>query len=186
MEDKKVKGTMLIDFVRTIRANKDKDWNKYLKPEDWDIINSLILPAKWYPYELYNRCGNAAFELIGKGNLETARYNGQLVAKKLFEGTYKSVISTGDPLKGLNQYVLMYSSFFNFASLKFKKLGEKHVEIQHDHNPDDAGNIESYCHQLVGILETIVQMTDGKDCKINFGTKEWEGAPETIFEITWQ
>jgi hypothetical protein len=45
MSDEKVKGTMMIDQVRMIRGNKDKDWNKYLKPEDWNIINTKILPS---------------------------------------------------------------------------------------------------------------------------------------------
>ena len=45
MSDEKVKGTMMIDQVRMIRGNKDKDWNKYLKPEDWNKINTKILPS---------------------------------------------------------------------------------------------------------------------------------------------
>jgi len=44
MSDEKVKGTMMIDQVRMIRGNKDKDWNKYLKPEDWNIINTKFFP----------------------------------------------------------------------------------------------------------------------------------------------
>ena len=44
MSDEKVKGIMLVDQVRMIRGNKDKDWNKYLKPEDWNIINRNDTP----------------------------------------------------------------------------------------------------------------------------------------------
>ena len=56
MSDEKVKGTMMIDQVRMIRGNKDKDWNKYLKPEDWNIIKGMILPAAWYPYHQISPC----------------------------------------------------------------------------------------------------------------------------------
>ena len=67
MSDQKVKGTMLIDQVRMIRGNKDKDWNKYLTPEDLNIIKGRVLPAAWYPLETYKRCGRAVFQLLAGG-----------------------------------------------------------------------------------------------------------------------
>ena len=42
MEEKMVKGTMVLDFVKMVKAHKNLDWNKHLKPEDWEIINSIV------------------------------------------------------------------------------------------------------------------------------------------------
>lgn len=185
MADKQVKGTMLLDFVRIIRSNKGMDWNKHLKPEDWEVINSLVLPTKWYPFEFYLRCAMASFILLAKGKLETARLNGRFMAKSLFESTYKSIVNSKNPMKGLNQFVLTYGSFFNFSSLKFEEVEEKHAKIHHDY---DTGKdvIMPYCHQLMGMFDTLVQMTGGKNHNITFSAKQWEGAPSTIFDITWQ
>jgi hypothetical protein len=59
LNDKKVKGSILVDFVRMIRNFKNLDWNRYLKPEDWEVINSLILSTKWYPLGTYSKCSYA-------------------------------------------------------------------------------------------------------------------------------
>lgn len=184
MDDKKVKGSMLVDFVRMIRSFKDLDWNRYLKPEDWDTINGLILSSKWYPFELYSRCSNAAFELLGKGNLQNARANGQMMAKQLFEITYKSMVQGKHPAEALQQFVGTYSSFFNFSMLKFEAVAGTHVKIHHDYDARDKRNIP-YCHQLQGMLETLVQMTGGKNGKVEIIAKQWEGAPATTFDISW-
>jgi uncharacterized protein (TIGR02265 family) len=185
MSEKQVKGTMLIDFVRIIRSKKNLDWNKHLKPEDWETINSLILPTKWYPFELYLRCAMASFLLLAKGNLETARLNGQVMAKSLFETTYKSIINSKDPKRGLKQFVLTYGSFFNFSSLKYEEVDEKHAKIHHEY---DTGKdaIIPYCHQLMGMFDMLVQMTGGKNHNVTLSSQQWEGAPATTFDITWQ
>lgn len=39
MDQRHVKGTMLVDFVRMIRANKDRNWDAYLEEGDWETIN---------------------------------------------------------------------------------------------------------------------------------------------------
>jgi hypothetical protein len=185
MDDKMVKGTMLINFARMIRSNKNLNWNRYLKPEDWEIVNTLVLPSKWYPFETYLRCAMASFQLLGNGKLETARLSGQLMGKNLFETTYRSIITTKDPLQGLKKFVLTYVSFFNFSSLKFDKIEEKHVQI---HNNYDTGKeaIVPYCHQLMGVFDSLIEITGGQNHKIWLSAKQWEGAPTTTFDITWQ
>jgi len=78
MDEKRVKGTLLLDYVCMIRANKDKDWQKYLKPEDWEIINGRILPSLWYPYETFERAGMATFYVLGGGNFDAVRAWGKI------------------------------------------------------------------------------------------------------------
>jgi uncharacterized protein (TIGR02265 family) len=184
MDEKKVKGTMLIDLVRMIRLNKDKDWNKHLKPEDWDIINSLILPTKWYPLDFFSRCGLATFNVLAEGKLELSRFNGRMTAKTLFTNTYKSVVDSKDPMKGLTQFVTIYGAFFNFSSLKLEKLDKNHAKIHHDYDAGDQSNL-AYAHQLMGMLDTLIEMNGAKNPKITLSAKQWEGAPATTFDITW-
>lgn len=47
MDELKVKGTVLLDYVRLIKAVKDKNWDKYLTDADKQIINGRILPSLW-------------------------------------------------------------------------------------------------------------------------------------------
>jgi len=137
MSDEKVKGTMMIDQVRMIRGNKDKDWNKYLKPEDWNIINTKILPSAWYPLDTYKRCGNATFQLLAGGNTELTRLRGRIRGKELFETTYKHIISEHDPMKALGSFVILYEQLFNFSFLEFKEIGAKHACVSHHYDPSD-------------------------------------------------
>lgn len=185
MDDRKVKGTMVLDYARMIRSNKQLGWDKYLQPEDWDIINAKILPASWYPFEFFNRCAIASFQLLAKGNLDLARSDGQRMGKRLFETTYKIFVQTKDPARALNQFVSTYSGLFNFSVLRFKQVGPDHVKIHFSYDGPDKDTIP-YTHQLQGMLETLVEMSDGKNGKVDIASKQWQGAPESVFDITWQ
>jgi uncharacterized protein (TIGR02265 family) len=185
MDDRKAKGTMFLDFVKMIKANKHLDWGKYLQPGDWDVIDSIILPSKWYPFDVYYRCSMAVFDLIGKGSLEAAHANGRMMGEKLFETTYRSVVQRKDPMLGLSQFVATYGALFNFSRMHMEKLGPKHCRIFHDYDAKDKANI-AYCHQLKGIFEVLLQKADGKNGKVMIGTKQWENAPSTAFDISWE
>lgn len=127
---------MLIDYVRMIRSNKKLDWDAYMQPEDWDIIDSIILSAKWYPFDFYSRLGWAAFNVVGKGDLEMARLNGQIMAQTLFETTYVSLVKIQDPHQALRKFVLTYSSFFNFSSLQFEEVDSNKVKVHHEYSSE--------------------------------------------------
>jgi hypothetical protein len=79
----------------------------------------------------------------------------------------------------------MYELLFNFSTLKFEKVGEKHAVLHHDYDPNDPTNVP-YCHMLLGHLEILVEMTGRKQVQIAFTSKQWEGDPVTTFDITWE
>ena len=185
MADRKVKGTMMLDLVRMIRANKKMDWNKYLKPGDREFIDSMILQSKWYPMEIYQRFGWILFQTLAGGNLELVRLRGRERGRELFTDIYKSIIADHDPMKALNKLVTIYSSLFNFSSLTFENSGEKHAKVYHDYDPKDPANVP-YCHQLMGHFDTLVELTGGRNARINLTARQWDGAPKTVFDITWQ
>jgi len=185
MADRKVKGTMVVDHVRMIRANKGRDWDKYLKPQDWEIVNGRILPSMWYPLETYQRCGWATYQVLAGGNLDLVRLRGRIRGKELFEDIYKNIVIDQNPMKALDRFVIIYGQLFNFSTLEFEKVGEKHARIHHDYDPNDPGSLP-YCYQLMGHFDTLIEMTGGKNVKIELIAKQWEGAPETIFNITWE
>ncbi|HUT52970.1 MAG TPA: hypothetical protein VM658_06235 [bacterium] len=185
MEARKVKGTMLLDMVRMIRGNKDRDWDKYLKPEDWEVINSMILASAWYPLEIYQRCGRACFQVLAQGKPELAQLRGKIRGKELFQNIYKNLLSVADPMQALKSFVSIYGRLFNFSTLSFEKAGDKHAVVRHDYDPDDPGNVP-YCYTMMGHLEVLIEMTGGKDVKIVLTSKQWEKDPVTTFDIRWE
>ncbi len=185
MGEKMAKGSMLIEFIRIIRSFKDLDWNKYLKPEDWDIINSIVLPSKWYPFEFYYRCSFATYKLLAQGKLENAHAYGQAMAKNLVQNTYKSMVQNKDSNQALSQFVSIYGGLFNFGVLKLEKVDSKKVKIHLNYIGDKEG-VSAYCFQLKGMLETLIEASGGKGGKVNISAKQWEGAPATTFDVTWE
>lgn len=185
MTERKVKGSMLMDQVRLIRNNKDRDWDKYIEPEDWEIIKGTILPSKWYPLELYRKFGWATFNVLAEGRVDLVRLRGLARGRELFGDIYKNVVVDNNPMESLNRFVTVYGLLFNFSTLKFEKVGDKHARVLHDYDPEDPTNIP-YCHQLMGHLDALIEMTGGKNIKNEIIEKQWEKAPATIFDITWE
>jgi hypothetical protein len=185
MSDKKVKGTVLLDQVRMIRGNRDKDWNQYLKPEDWQIINGRILPSVWYPLELYQRCGWAVFKLIAGGNLDLVRAYGRIRGKELFGDIYKAVILSQDPEKALERYNIISTQMYNFLKIKSEKVGEKHLQVTISYDRNDQ-TYEVHIYQVWGQFEQLLEMAGGKNVKVALIAREWKGDPNTIFDIRWE
>ncbi len=185
MEEKQVKGTMLLDYVRMIRGNKDKDWDKYLQPEDWEIINGRILSSMWYPYENFQRIGLAVFHEISGGNLETVRIYGKLYWKNLLASVYKAVLGDRNPFMCLDRFAILRGQFFSFATHEIKKIGEKHAHAVITVGEVDPG-LEPYCAQLAGGFDAIMEHADAENPKIETIEKEWKGALATVFDIVWE
>ena len=185
MEDRRVKGTLILDYVRMVRRNKDKDWNKYLKPEDWEIINGRILPSLWYPYETYKRAGWAAFHLIAGGNYDLVHAWGKISVDLLTKGPYKSIISDQNPLRALEGFVNLRRQFFNFAAMEFEKVGEKYAKILFAGAPDDPV-MEAFNSQMTGAFEKLVELTGGKNPKVSFKATIRDGSTSTEFHIKWE
>jgi hypothetical protein len=186
LADRKVKGSMLVDFVRMIRANKSQNWNDYLKPEDWEIINKRILPSLWYPVEIFTRCGWAIFKIMAQGNLDLTRMSGRMQGKKLFETVYKAVVISQDTIATLNRFVVVYNQFFNFSSFRFEDAGKNHVRLHDDYDGSHDPGMVPFCQNMMGMLDILIEMTGGKNVKIELKAKQWQGAPTTIFDITWE
>ena len=184
MDQQHVKGTMLADMVRMIRANKDRNWHDYLEEGDWEIVNGRVFPAKWYPLEVFQRLGYATFKVLAGGDLATVRMFGKMRGEVLFGEVYTSALTVQDPARALNHYTKIYKSLFDFSTIEFEQVGSNHVIITHDYDPDDEANTP-YCYLMMGYFDALIEMTGGTNGHIDLTSKQWEGAPTTVFDITW-
>ena len=188
----KVKGTVLLDYVRLIRANSDKNWDKYLEKEDWDIINGRILASLWYPYDIYVRCGKAVFYEIAGGNLNIVRQFGRFNADTLFKGTYKGILELvvsrgGGVIRFAEHYAAMAPTLYNFAKVSVDKVSEKkaklHVKV--DLDPTHV-LIEPFFNQFSGTVERLVELAGGKNVKVSYSTKLEERDLCAELDISWE
>ena len=184
--EEKVKGVMLLPYQELIKANPSLDWDKFLKKEDWDIIRSRILNL-WYPFATFERCGLAAFDLIAKRNFKAVRIWAKKSATQIFN-IYKMIVEAGNSISGISNLLTIRSVLFNFNlfETEVEKITAQHIKISSVAKVKIEEGIEAFTWQLMGWFDYIIEQTGGKNPKIEILAKQWEGAPKTILDITWQ
>ncbi len=190
MIEGKVKGALLIDYVRIIRANKDMPWDEYLKEGDMTLVNGQVIPSTWYPLDAFERIGYAIFMLLGKGDLKVAKAFGALTMQETFHKIYQNVIfKDQDPVSVLNKFVVLRKQFIKFSdpeleSLKLEKLDDNKVRLILK-APEPSKYIEPYAHQITGGFEKLMDMIGIKDAKVSIIKIQSETEPASEIEVTW-
>jgi len=178
----KAKGTVLVGFVKTIKADKSGVYDKYLTAEDKTIISQKILPNIWYPYETFRRCFNAVFEVIAKKDLEQVRNWGKLYGQAIMSDLYKGVLKKDDPIGYLKNSQVFIRNFFDFGRVEVVVEGENQILLKLiDFDPQFAP-----VHYMIrGWMERTAELCGAKDLKVEFVTKGWEGDPHSSIRLSW-
>jgi hypothetical protein len=186
-----VKGSMLMEVVRLIRANKDLNWDKHLTSEEINFADSKILPSNWYPLELYEHMSGAVLMEVGKGDLKNAWTWGRFIVGELVGKTYKNLFQGLDVMAAARKFVFFHRQFFkfddpNFEPLRLEVLSENEINI-HVRTPLTGDRlIEPNSHQTAGSFERLVEFFGGKNPGLEFLEKQWEGAEATVIKVTWE
>jgi hypothetical protein len=178
-----VKGTMVLDIVKTIHGFQDKPWDQYLSREAQDLLQQRILASAWYPYEPVINCLNAVYRLIGGNNPENARAWGRINGQQLFETAYKNLLMPGDPMESMKKLNILSATFFKGFVHASKELGPRHFEVQ---TFDDDPRTEAIYYLIQGWIDVLVENAGGKNAKVLIIQKHWEGNESTIIDIRWE
>lgn len=172
-----VKGTVIMDYVKAVRSNPDKDWGRYLKEEDWDIINGKVLPSNWYPYDFFRRVGFALFKELAQSNLDAVRFFGKINIRNTLK-IYQEVLVAGDPVASAEKFALLRRNFIKAdADTRLADHGDgwlKYVVVPPS-DEKDAEALNAFCYQIAGNLEGIVEETGGKVLGVEVTATESEG-----------
>ncbi len=180
----RVKGTMILDYVRIIRANRDKDWSQYLTPEDWELIDGQILPSNWYSYESFRRIAFGVYKVIAGGNLQTAQSFGRFTIRNQLE-VYKNLLVPGDPVASVDMLARLRRTFFEGeadAGIIAHGKGWLDFEVVAASLADEKEPLQAYCHLLAGIMLELVEQAGGKNAKTQVSPKP--GGAE--IKLTWE
>jgi len=188
MAGKCVKGTLMVDYVKMIKANPKLNWQDFLKPEDWNIIEGRILPSVWYPFDTFQRCGVAIFKIIAKSNVAVAKLWGKLRAEELFTVTYKSLGESPDPISAIKKYIAIRTTFtnFNMFEMEIEEIGPAHIKIKSKSVEARHEGNEAFTWQVIGSVEKLIELTGGKNVKVTILAREWQGDKYTISEWSWE
>jgi len=168
---KTVKGTWLVDYVKLLnnflKSNpQDREkFNELLKPGDWKYIKEMILPSSKYPYEFFQRLGNAIFIIIAQSNLETTRSFGHLVLENLLQ-TYKSILIPNQQIESLRKFLSFHEAYFKEVSSRaiLIESAEHSAKIKLNLIPEDKQfpASKAFAYQLGGSFEALVAKAGGK------------------------
>jgi uncharacterized protein (TIGR02265 family) len=178
----KVKGTVLVDFVKTIRGDKTGVYDSYLTPADKEIISSRILPSAWYPFDTFKNCFQAVVRVLADNDMEKVRQWGRLYGENIITSVYKGMIKDGQPMEMLEKYRTYIQSFFDFGEFDLERLADNHAVIIMTGFGED---FPSQYYMMAGWIERSLELSGAKDIKSEFVAKTWEGAPDTRLDIKW-
>jgi hypothetical protein len=179
---KRVKGTVLVDFVKSIKANKSGVYDKFLAAEDKSIISQRILPSAWYPYETFRRCFNAVFEVDAKRNLETVKNWGVLYGQKIMTDLYKGLLKQGEPLDSLKKYQVYIRNFFDFG--KIEVIEEKPHQVLVKVIDFDSDFAPLY-YMFYGWMERTMVLCGAKNLLSEIVSRSWQDPIDTVFRFRW-
>ncbi len=186
-----VKGSLLLEVARLIRANKDRDWTKYLTERDLEIVHSQILPSSWYPLDTYERAELAIFKEIGREKLENARTWGRFAMDDMIKTVYQNLVEEQEPMQTLQRFALFRRQLFKFPdpafqTIEFKDLGPNHsqVIIRLGH---PLKEFEVYSYQSMGMFERLVELAGGKEVRVVTVDHNWDlPIPYAVLDLSWK
>jgi hypothetical protein len=178
----------MADYARMIKANPKLNWNKYLKPEDWEVIEGKILESVWYPFDTFSRCGVAIFKIIAQGKLELVKLWGKARADYLFTQIYRSLGDSPNPIIALKKYIGLRKTLTNFDmfEMELEEISPNHIKIKSKSVEQKNEGNEPFTWQIAGAIEKLIELTGGKKPKFKILAKEWAGDTHTISEWTWE
>src|SRR5687767_4482751 len=99
----RVKGLLFVDYVRMLRAHRDRSWGDYLQPEDQPFLQQTIDPSGWYPMETFERLGIAILQTVAGGDLGLVRHWGRFSVAHV-AGILDTIVVPEDPRESLMRF----------------------------------------------------------------------------------
>lgn len=178
----RVKGSMLVDFVKNIRASKSGAYQDRLTDQDREVISGRIIPSAWYPFETYKNCFNAVVDVEAGGDMKKVTEWGRIYGEAIVTALYKGVIKTGNPCETLKRYDMFWPNFFDFGKVETTIDSDTEARMTiRDFDPD----FEALYYMIRGWIERSVELAGGKNVEIVLLSRSWEGDPETSIRISW-
>ncbi len=181
---KKIKGTTLVDVVKTIKSLGDLPWDECLSDEAKQLVSERILASQWYDFAPALSCIQAIYKLVGQENPELARQWAKTNSRRVVEDTYKGIASTKDPDSALMKFSTMAkSNLVKGLDFESEKVGDRHYRLT---LIDDDPGTEVIYYFIQGWLEMLLEVNGVINYNVRFIQKHWEGSPKTIMDLEWK
>jgi hypothetical protein len=178
-----VKGTLFVDYVRMLRAEKNTDWSRHLTPEDLPYLVTRIQPDEWYPMGTFERMGLAILKELSP-DLPTIRAWGRGQVDWLCR-THAQLVAFGDACDTLMRFRVLRASFFDYDALTIAELtdGDATLFISYGMSPRAE---EAASWQTLGFFERLLEMAGATNVQAWFENKSWTSKGRTRIRLRWE
>jgi uncharacterized protein (TIGR02265 family) len=178
----RVKGTMLLGLVKTVRADRTNTYDPYLSDLDRDFISRQVLPSSWYPFEEYKKTFSAVIDVLTKGDMELVRKMGQAYGADIVSNVYKNLVIEGNPMESLKKYRIVFNMFFDFGEAEFEAVSENSGRLSiRKFDPE----FEAFYYIFMGWVEECLELSGAKNPRGRSTSRSWADDPETTIEFSW-
>ena len=179
-----VKGTLFVDYVRTLRARRQIGWGRHLEPRDLVYLSERIEPDRWYPMETFERFGLAILEVIARSDLDLVRQFGRWSIDGLC-AVHPTLLAPGDPSETLMRFRVLRQSFFDFEALVIDEVydGEASATVSYGMSPRAE---EAATWQTVGFFERLLEMSGATAVDVRIAVAAWQDDLPTTITMAWE
>lgn len=178
----RVKGTMLVGFVKAIRADKSGVYDSYFTDQDQEIVSRRILASEWYSFETYKKCFKAVVQEAAKGDMAVVRQWGRAFAESTLKEVYRNIIVEDKPQEIIKKMLQISRMLFDFGEFNAIVISEKKIRVQiKDFDPE----FEAFYQLVRGWYEKCLELGGAKNVQSKFIAKSWKGDPETSIELSY-
>jgi hypothetical protein len=182
--ERRVKGTLFVDYVRMLRSLKTVDWSAHLRPEDVSYLVQRIEPDAWYPMESFERMGLAILAEIVHDDLELVRQFGRASTDRLC-AQHPDLVAPGDPRDSLMRFQVQRRSFFSYAAIALHAVSDEEASFDIAYGMSHAAE-EAASFQTLGFLERLLELAGGSNVQAWFSACAWKGDLVTVAELRWE
>jgi hypothetical protein len=181
--NRRVKGTLFRDYVRTIRAHKDVHWLELFHLEDLPYLADRVDPEAWYPMATFERMGLAILKLVANNDWRQVQAFGSASVDWILN-KHGDLLVVGDPSATVDRFQRERQSFFDFPAITVTELGREQAVIALSYGMSPLAE-EAACVQTLGFFLRLVEKAGGRGAQAEFSSKAWGGDACTSLRLNW-
>lgn len=181
----RIRGLFLKDYVRRVHELSHLEWDRFLTPEDWEIVNSTIIPTEWYPVETMAHIGQGIFEMVSKNNYGLVRLHGRARVDEIYDDAARKFLIKGDPAGSMRSFVSIAGRFVDEVEVKFEGAANGVAEVSF-WPVDDAPAWDLFREIQAGTMEALIELNGGKNASAEFIEITRDGRGGCIIRVNWK
>jgi len=182
-----VKGSTLVPRLKYLetRGNEaqQRQVMEQLSTEFRARIQSGLLQSEWYPFADFVSLIRAMDRVFGRGDLAFVPPLARYAAEQALTTIYKVFYKVGSPEFIITRAARVWSQYYTSGHLQVLPLGPKRVRLLLE---DFETPAREHCLSVRGWIEQTLEMSGGRNIRVDELQCRAQGKPQCEFMCSWQ